>query len=137
MSKGEDWELIDGYSRADAIADGVLVEVPAALASDAWFTCHVALTRAAWEDCVAWRATDGERKGGTVQDETGRLMDVLWMASRAICRAPSGEDPVPFSLFRVPRDGKSREAVETHLVAWAGPGDAGELVVTIMLPGED
>jgi hypothetical protein len=137
MSAGDGWELIDGYSRAGAIADGALAGVPADLAAEAGFTCHVALTRAAWEDCVAWTQADGERKGGAIQDQAGRLSDVLWMASCAARRAPAGERPVAFSLFRVPRPGRNREAVETSLVAWASPGDAGELVVTIMLPGED
>lgn len=137
MSAGDERELIDGYSRVDAITDGVLPGVPADLAAEAGFTCHVALTRAAWEDCVAWTQADGERKGGAIQDQAGRLRDVLWMASRAARRAPAGERLVAFSLFRVPRPGRSREAAETSLVAWAGPGDAGELAVTIMLPGED
>jgi hypothetical protein len=133
-----DWDIIDGYSRADAIADGLLVEAPGDIAASVGFRCHVALTAAAWEDCVAWTQADGERKGGAVQDESGRLRDVLWMASRAAARRrAAAEGPVPFSLFRVPRAGSSREAAQTSLAAWAGPGDDGELVVTIMLPGED
>ena len=78
---GGNWPVISSYSRAEAIADGTLIAVPEKIAGEASWSCPVALTRAAWEDCVAWDATDNDRKG-TLQSEDGRLWDVLWMASR-------------------------------------------------------
>jgi hypothetical protein len=131
----QDWEVTGGCSRAGAIADGTLVEVPAALAAEAGFTCHVALTRAAWEDCVAWAPADNARKG-TVQDQDGRLWDVLWLASLA-CRRAAARVRVDFTVYRVPRDGKGQKARPVPLASRAGPGDDGELVVTVMQPGED
>jgi hypothetical protein len=134
-----DWDLIDGYTRADALADGTLIAVPTDVAANAGFRCHVALTRAAWEDCVAWEAADNARKG-TVQDEAGRLWDVAWMASREISRVrPGGHGPipVPFAVFRVPRGGPATYPLPVGLVAWLGPGDDGEPVITITRPEED
>jgi hypothetical protein len=49
-----EWNVIHAYTRADALRDGNLVAVPDALAREAGITVPVALTRAAWEDCVAW-----------------------------------------------------------------------------------
>ena len=42
-----------------------------------------------------------------------------------------------FQLYRVPRDGHSTEAVLVTLKLIVGPGDAGEPVITILLPDED
>ena len=75
--------LIHAYTRADALADGSLVDVTT-VAREAGFTVPVAVTRAVWLDCVAW-ADDG----GACQDEAGRLWDVLWMARFAARRARS------------------------------------------------
>jgi hypothetical protein len=128
-------EIAGVCSRAGAIAGGALVGVPAAVAVEAGFTCGVALTRAAWEDCVAWDAADNARKG-TVQDQDGRLWDVLWLASLASRRA-AARVRVDFAVYRVPRHGKGTKARLACLVSQTGPGDDGELVVTIMQPGED
>ncbi|HIE54999.1 MAG TPA: hypothetical protein EYP90_07455 [Chromatiaceae bacterium] len=127
-------EVIHAYTRAQAIEDGVLVDV-SETAREAGFRWPVALTRAAWADCVAWTEDDNHRQ--VYQDESGRLWDVLWMAFNAIRGAAAGESQIVYQLYRVPRDGKSVEARLTALKLVAGPGDAGEPVVTIMLPGED
>jgi hypothetical protein len=44
--------LIHGYSRAEAIADGLLIDV-SATAREAGIRYPVALTQAVWERCVA------------------------------------------------------------------------------------
>jgi Family of unknown function (DUF6573) len=129
-------EPVDAYSRAQAIADGLLVEVAEGIACEAGFTVPVAVTAAAWADCVAWTDADNRRKG-TVQDEQGRLWDVLWMTRHAIRRAPPGTNRVPVQLYRVPREGRGIHPQPVSLVARCGPGDHGEPVITIMLPGED
>jgi len=71
------------------------------------------------------------------QDESGRLWDVLFMAFVAIRTAADSGDRLRFSLYRVPSDGCTMEAQEVTLKLMVGPGDAGEPVVTIMLPNED
>lgn len=126
-------EVIYRYTRAQAIEDGVLVDV-SETAREAGFRWPVAMTSAAWADCVAWSEEDNHRQ--VYQDESGRLWDVLWMAFVAIRSAPGGTQ-LEYQLYRVPRDGKSVEARLTSLKLLCGPGDAGEPVVTIMLPGED
>jgi hypothetical protein len=44
---------------------------------------------------------------------------------------------VDFTVYRVPRDGEGRKPCPAGLVSQSGPGDGGDLVVTIMQPGED
>ena len=126
-------DVIDAYTRTQALEDGVLVDV-SQTAREAGFRWPVAMTRAAWDDCVAWSAEDNRRQ--VYQDASGRLWDVLWMAFNA-ARSAASEPQMMCRLYRVPRDGKSVEARLTKLKLVAGPGDAGEPVVTIMLPGED
>ena len=130
----EDWEIISTYSRAQAIADGTLVAVDAKLAAEAGIVVAVALTRAAWEDCIAWTSDDN---GQAPQDETGRLWDVLWMTRHAIKRMPGDGNRVEVKLVRIPRDGKTRTPQPVTLVAHIGPGDDYEPVMTIMQPHED
>jgi hypothetical protein len=127
-------EAVFCYTRAQALADGVLVDA-GELAQEAGFRYPVALTVSAWEDCVAWTADDIRRQ--MHQDLTGRLWDVLFMAAYVSQRAPAGRDQILFPVARVPRDGQSTSAVETSLKLVIGPGDAGEPVITIMQPNED
>lgn len=129
------FDLIHSYTRSQAIDDGVLVEVPATLAAEAGFRCHVALTAAAWADCVEWQKEDTERKD-VPQDLDGRLWDVLWMARCAAVANPD-TNQTRFVVYRIPRQGDGMGASKAHLVLHIGPGDAGEAVATIMQPGED
>lgn len=124
--------LIYAYTRADAIADGTLIDVTAT-AREAGFRLPVAMTAAAWVHCVAWSEADSLRQ--TYQDESGRLWDVVWMAAIA-ARKAQGER-VPFQLYRVQRGGSSTRPRLTTLHLHIGPGDAGEPVITILLPNED
>ncbi|WP_229697642.1 DUF6573 family protein [Streptomyces lasiicapitis] len=132
--------LADGFfvvqpmTRNQAVQHGLWVEPSQSLSREAGFRVPVALTRAAWEDCVAWSDTD-DQKQNTVQDETGRLWDVLIMSRLAIARSRSTRAHV--TLHRVPRDGRSQEPQLVCLIADLGLGDKGEPVVTIMLPTED
>ncbi|MEQ8516029.1 MAG: hypothetical protein RIC38_10530 [Chromatocurvus sp.] len=115
-------EPVFSYTRAQALADGVLVDAGEP-AQEAGFRYPVALTVAAWEDCVAWTVDDNRRQ--THQDVTGRLWDVLFMAAFVSQRAPAGSDQILFLVARVPRDGQSTSAVEVSLKLVIGPGDAG------------
>lgn len=129
--------VVDAYTRADALADGTLVAVPEAVAREAGITVPVALTRAAWEDCVAWDDADNRRKG-TPNDEDGRLWDVLFMTKQTIRRNRYRiTDRARVQLYRVPRPGRARSPRLVELVAVIGPGDQGEPVMTLMQPGED
>ena len=127
-------EVISTYSRAQALADGVLVDA-GPMAKEAGFCCPVAITVAAWSDSVAWTDADSERQ--VHQDQSGRLFDVLYMAYHAIRSSRNHGDRLRFELYRVPRDGKSIEAKITTLKLIVGPGDNGEPVITILMPDED
>jgi hypothetical protein len=149
-------ELIHSYTRAQAIADGVLVDVTE-VATEAGFKVPVAITVGAWIDLVKWDEADGRRKN-TYQDERGRLWDVLFMAFSAIKRHTSAEhtkihgpgrasfaaaryddrsNEITYTLLRVPREGRGQLPRKASAVIHSGPGDQGEHVITIMLPGED
>lgn len=127
-------EVIFQYTRAQAIADGVLIDATE-LARDAGFCCPLALTAAVWEDCVAWDDVDSERQ--IHQDLTGRLWDVLFLAAHVARFANPGNERVSFEIDRVPRDGRSTRAETTVLHMVIGPGDNGEPVITILQPHED
>ena len=58
----------------------------------------------------------------------------------AVCAARANANAgseLLFELYRVPRDGRATEAELTMLKLVVGPGDAGEPVMTILLPNED
>lgn len=123
----EDWEVINSYSRAEAIADGVLVDV-SDMANEAGFRYPVALTRTVWEQYVK------VPEGVGCQSEDGRLWDVLFMTRYAIQNSPRDANTVKVRLS-VRNDNVSSKRVE--LKAVVSGGDEGEPVITIMLPNED
>jgi hypothetical protein len=135
-------EPIHVYTRAQAIADGVLIDV-SDLAAEAGFAVPVAMTAAAWAETVAWDATADKRKPeGTGQDETGRLWDVLTVLLHAIRRkraAAPADNPgeMGFQVLRVPREGRGVRPRLATLTAHIGPGDDLEPVLTVLMPGED
>jgi hypothetical protein len=122
-----DLELISAYSRAEALADGVLVDVTKT-AREAGFLYPVALTRAAWELCVA--LSPAAKRAGTY--ERGRLWDVIWMMRWAVGRS-SGGPAIAFELLCVTTSVRPSRVALRSVV---GPGDGGEPVVTVMLPEE-
>jgi hypothetical protein len=127
-------DVIHSYTRAEAIEDGVLVDVTET-AKEAGFVWPVAMTRAVWDECVEWSDEDSKRQ--TYQDVSGRLWDVLWMAYIAIRSSPGNGTQLLFRLYRVPRGGRAKKPRSTTLKLITGPGDDGEPVVTILLPNED
>ena len=127
-------EVISVYTRTQALADGVLIDA-GPMAREVGFRWPVAITVAAWEDCIAWTESDSERQ--THQDKSGRLWDVLFLAAYAARNPADAVSQRLFKLYRVPRDGQSTEAELTRLKLVIGPGDAGEPVMTILLPNED
>ena len=120
-------DLIHASSRADALADGTLVDVSAS-ADEAGIKYPVALTRAVWSLYVAVPA------GVACQDEAGRLWDVLMMLRHAIRRARPGTSNVLYQLH-VRNDNRRPRPVT--LKAVCGPGGDGAPCITVMLPDED
>ena len=125
-------EVIYIYTRAQAIADGVLVDV-GEMGREAGFVHPVALTDTVFNRYV--KVPDGV----ACQDEKGRLWDILWMLHVAIKRGANskdgdGQNPLLYSLL-VRNDNGSAKLVQ--LKALCGPGDDAEPVITIMMPDED
>lgn len=123
-------EVISSYSRAQTIADGVLVDA-SMTGAEAGLSVPVALTAAAYAECVSW-----DHRYGAHQDEAGRLWDVVYMAMIAARRADSVVR-LTYSLYRVPNVPEAETPEETTLAMVIGGGDNGEPVITIMLPTED
>lgn len=108
-------DLIHAYTRAQALADGVLVDVTDA-AEAVGVSIHTAMTEGLYADV-----------GGT---DTVRLLRAFGAIRAALLAAPADEDRVYFTL----------RGVEGDVDAWAhiGPGDDGmEPVLTLMRVGED
>lgn len=126
-------DVVYAYTRAEAVADGVLVDVTET-ARGAGFKWPVALTAGAWEEFVAWSEEDTLRKGWP-QDETGRLWDVLYMAAMAARKGDEEGDGI-FEFIRVPRAGASRKPERVQAKLHCGPGDDGKPTVVISLPLE-
>lgn len=124
---------IYAYTRAHALADGVLVDV-SNVAREAGFTIPVAVTYTLWHDFIEWTRADTETQ--TYQDTDGRLWDVLSMLRFAIKKSAE-TSCVLYKLYIIPRDGKSTKARLTQLKAVISGGDNGEPVITVMLPNED
>lgn len=117
-------DIIHAYTRADAIADGVLHDV-SHLARETGFHHPVAVAAHAWDRTVTWDHDD------TSQDETGRLWDVLTVALAAFRRAvAAGRDTAPmFAVHRVTIPGGQPQSCDLWIDF--GPGDDGSPVFTI------
>jgi hypothetical protein len=138
-------EIISRYTRAQAIEDGVLVDLSTGetvvLVREAGIKWPVAMTSAAWHATVGlggkWVAdpeTGGEKMELPAgQDATGRIWDVLHLLRFAIGRQRCLTTDIRFEV-RV-WDGKRSSTV--RLKSLAGPGDQGEPVLTILLCDED
>ena len=122
-------DFIFAYTRAQALADGVLVDV-SALAAEAGFTFPVAVTAALWEAIE----NIPEPYAGFETPE-GRLWDVLFMARIAIQRSKGGGSQLLYPLLLHTDATPGDTEVRIKLVC--GPGDNAEPVITLMQPSED
>jgi hypothetical protein len=122
-------EVIYAYTRKQAVADGVQVEVTKT-AKEAGISIPVFLTRTVFDAYVA------VPPDVTGQDEAGRLWDVVWMLRFAITRSRSGQDRVPVALY-VRNDNRAAKLIK--LIAQCGPLDMDDPqpAITVMMPDED
>ena len=129
------YHLVYTYTRAQAVANGVQVEVTKT-AQEAGIRFPVFLTRAVYDTYVT------VPPNVTAQDEAGRLWDIVWMLRFAILRAHGrtvGGAPctrLPVALY-VRNDNHRAKLVK--LVAQCGPLDLDDPspAITVMLPDED
>ena len=131
-------ELIFAYTRADAINDGVLVEVPEDLSQEAGITVPVAMTSRVW---ALIDPGDLDRMPG--QSVVGRLWDMLWMLNCAARSSRGRHQSIVYFkmgvlLFQETIGGA--EVIQEKMVTFkavCGPGDDHKPVITVMLPQED
>jgi hypothetical protein len=121
------------YSRADALEDGILVDV-SEMAKEAGFLLPVAVTAALWGDISVIPEGSG-------QDVKGRLWDVLTMGNHAIHaavqRGAGRTDTVRYQVILTLPGGASEEESLYSVKCVIGPGDDGKPVLTLMQPHED
>ena len=123
-------KVISRYTRAQGIADGVLVDVTNAPGGpkEARITVPVAMTAAAYATCVA--LTPAAKRA--CNDLTGRMWDVSWMLSLAM-RRPVAGDTLTFQVMCVTT---STRPSKVTLKAQIHGGDHGEPVLTVRLANE-
>lgn len=123
-----DDELIHSYSRAEALEDGQLIDV-SDLARQAGLRYPTAVTKALMADIE--NISPGLQG---INDVTGRLWDVIWMARMAILRLPK-ESRVDTLIYEMVLPIGTARYYQVKLVV--GPGDDGAPVFTLMQPDED
>ena len=136
----DDMPVIFSYTRAQAIEDGVLIDLTE-WAKETGFGIPVACTSAVWHEYVV--PPKGTRELG--QSERGRAHDTLWMLYLAIKRGTPPRDSdgnaVTDASSQLDFEVVFLQAPHRHetakFKAICGPGDNGEPVVTITLPHED
>jgi len=127
------FSLVYAYTRAQAVADGVQVEVTK-IAQEAGIKFPMFLTRTVYDAYVT------VPPGVTAQDEAGRLWDIVWMTRFAIIRSKVGShrrgDRIPVALY-VRNDNHRAKLVK--LIATCGPLDIDDPspAITVMMPDED
>lgn len=119
--------MIYAYTRAQAIQDGVLVDVTET-SKEVGFKLPVAITEALHN-----RLTPTKADASLGQDYDGRLWNVLWLAAFTIKLGDPGTDTVTFTLEQMEVEAKSSQPqrVDLRLRVVCGPGDEGEPIVTI------
>ncbi|OUM87873.1 MAG: hypothetical protein BAA01_12040 [Bacillus thermozeamaize] len=115
--------FIHRYTRQQAIADGVLIDV-SEMAREAGFRYPVAITRGVYGLITP---SPGEELMG--QSEDGRLWDVLFILYLAIKTSSQSTNEIRFKVLI--------SGEEISLKALCHPDDQLEPVITIMLPDED
>jgi hypothetical protein len=124
-----DADIISRYTRAQAIEDGVLVDLMQDKMLDVCrqhYKHPIAATSAVFD--IMQRAVENKRH---CNDYAGVLHDMLWMS-----RVYSRKVDASTVLFKVIITGAARQRNFVFKLV-VGPGDQGEPVITIMMPNED
>ena len=121
--------VISIYTRAQALQDGVLVDV-SDLAREAGFTWPTALSDHLYHSYIV-PALDLIAEGQSI---TGRLWDTLMVLRHAISSSKDDSYLRFTVLFQM---SLGAAPVPIELVSVAGPNDDGSPCLTIMLPEDD
>lgn len=133
--------VVYSYTREQAIQDGVLIDVTET-AKEAGIRFHTAITVAVLSEYVS---VPEELEG--MEDEQGRLWDILWMFSVAARRGEIQGNQGRFEvLVSKSLDAQWLQNEQHHtglqqrlvtLKAVCGPNGNGRPCITIMMPDED
>jgi hypothetical protein len=121
--------IVYSYTRAQAIADGVQVEITKT-AQEAGIRFPVFITRTAFD---AYVTVPPDVSG---QVEAGRLWDVVWMTRFGIIRARPGCDRIPVAFY-VRNDNRAARLVKLIATCGALDIDDPQPAITLMMPDED
>ena len=130
-TNSEDEEVIFSYSRAQALADGVLVDVIQA-ASEAGFRFPTAISAD-----LHVRLTPNEREKSMGQSYAGRLWDVLFLGALAAQRVHfTNLASFQVSLFEIKEEQQHITYFGNLITLWVVIGDVDneEPVITIGFP---
>lgn len=121
----EDAAVIHSYSRADALEDGVLIDV-SKHAAEVGITIHTAITPGVWAEVI------GNPDWQSCGTEENRIEGIISMAFNELEKKETN-----LVFFSVQLMNYGEVYRETHLRAQRGPGDNLEPVLTVMLSHED
>lgn len=130
MNTTETPEIIYAYTRKQAIADGMQIDV-STTAAEAGIRFPVFLTRGVWDKCVV------VPPGVQCQDEAGRLWDVVWMLRFGIIRSKPGQSRIMFALYVRMDNTHPARLISLRATAGAMDIDDPQPAITVMLPEED
>ena len=125
MIVDNEWNLVYSYTREQALADGVLVDVTDA-ARAVGFKVHTAVTATLYHGYV--EPPPGVTGEG--QSLGGRLQDLLFLVLCSAKKSSPGADRATVRVAFLMAPGRT-ETVQ--VIAHIGPGDHGEPVLTLMM----
>ena len=117
----EEADLIHSYSRVQALADGVLVDV-SPLARLLGFRYPMAVTAGVYA-----AVTTGVTSEAALQGRMDRMLRAL---PEAVRQGAADEDTIEFTVALTPQ-------LSLSLRSSIGPGDTPDPVLTVLLPDED
>lgn len=125
----DDFNLIYSFTRTMALESGVLIDVTNQ-AKEAGFKFHTVVTDNLFHSYIVPPAgLEGEG-----QSIAGRLHDVFFVLLAAIRSFKAATDYAEIDVLFLMAPGRQEKV---KVIAVVGPGDEGEPVMTIMLPGDD
>ena len=126
--------VADLYTRADAITDHLLIQVPRALVEVYRLPWPLAITSTAWAAAIDWPPAAHAARPGTPQRHEsveGRLADVLFLVKTTHESAQPGRTVHPITVWRVPATAPTRRVRPLRLTLTIHPGDHAEPVATL------
>ncbi|WP_017462050.1 MULTISPECIES: DUF6573 family protein [Rhodanobacteraceae] len=127
--------VIHSYSRAEAIDDGVLVEVPESASRAAGFKVPLAMTASAWGATMGFGTDLAELLAKATAVLAAAMLEYRQSEHRAKLGLAEPVGDCLFFAYDAEREDGGVDVVQLKMQI--GPGDNAEPVGTVMLPGED